>query len=65
VIVIVVPGRTGCSRFVKILFDQGLIIKRGAATVIVQHLPAGEEAGCVHLLFSHLRELHVDAVDDP
>jgi len=30
----------------------------------VQHPPAGEEACCLRLLFPHLRDLHVDGVDD-
>jgi transposase len=30
----------------------------------VQHCLAGEEARCVHLLFPHLRSLHVDKVEE-
>jgi hypothetical protein len=30
----------------------------------VQHPPAGVEACCLHLFFPHLRDLHVDKVED-
>jgi transposase len=45
-----------------IRFIPELIITSGRE-VIVQHAPAGEEACCVLLLFPHLRQVHIDAIE--
>src|SRR5258708_40317764 len=54
----------GAAASQKIWFDQESDHQQAAARTIVTHPCAGEEDCCLRLLLPHLKDLHVEAVED-
>src|SRR5258708_22693894 len=54
----------GAAASQKIWFEQEADHQQAAARTIVTHPCAGEEDCCLRLLLPHLKDLHVEAVED-